>query len=187
MRPFVLNRKETLGEEDYPLRGFHARVQVAMDLRDAPVPAKAQRRIALRLLRELVEEARPIDLSPLRHAMSQPAARRGGDEADEPEGEPEEWDQPGDVDLRLVKSAHRVIQEVARRAQTGRLIMASDLIGASGLSAPTIGRLLREGDPAFEYLQKYVHVSQQGRTKALDLTREGRLLASKIRAGVVPS
>ena len=62
-----------------------------------------------------------------------------------------------------------------------------DLVGSIGLSAPTLGRLLRDGEPANRYLSPYVIVTPHGRTKALDLTPEGRMLASKIRAGVVPS
>jgi hypothetical protein len=55
-----------------------------------------------------------------------------------------------------------------------------------GLSAPTIGRLLRPGDPGNAYLSQYVRIHPDGRTKTLDLTPEGRVLASKIRAEVVP-
>jgi len=89
------------------------------------------------------------------------------------------------LDLRIVKSAthHRGSRRQGRLRprRPGRRTR-----GSIGLSAPTIGRLLRDGEPANDYLKQYVTVTPNGRTKALDLTPAGRLLASKIRAGSVP-
>ncbi len=181
MRVFELNRKQLLGESAFPVKAFHARIDIEMDFAGIDVPAKAARRLALEHLRTLIENADEEELQPLTQAM-----HRTGATPEAPEQE-QDWEKPDDLDLRVVKSAHRVIQEVARRGASGRAVLAADLVGSIGLSAPTLGRLLRDGEPAHDYLAPYVIVTPHGRTKALDLTPEGRVLASKIRAGVVPS
>ncbi len=183
MRVFELNRKQVLGDAAWPLRGFHARIDIELDFDDVEIPTKAERAMALRALADLIEAASEEELTVLSQPMHKTA------EVPEPEIKHEHnaWSKPDDLDLRVVKSAHRVIMEVAKRGVSGRAVMASDLVGSIGLSAPTLGRLLRDGEAANGYLNRYVRVSPAGRTKALDLTTEGRMLASKIRAGVVPS
>ncbi len=185
MRVFELNRKQVLGENAWPLKGLHARVDVELDFGDVEVPPKAARRMALLALRELIENAEEEELQ----TLSRPMHRTGGVPDDErrEESEANGWEKPEELDLRVVKSAHRVIQEVAKRGMSGRSVLAADLVGAIGLSAPTLGRLLRDGEPANSYLANFIVVTPHGRTKALDLTPHGRMLASKIRAGVVPS
>ncbi len=181
MRVFELNRKQVLGERAWPIKGLHARIDIELDF-DGNVPAKAARRMAMEMLRELIENTDEDELT----ALSQPMHRTAS--VPEREGsEEEDWSKPEDLDLRVVKSAHRVVQEIAKRGMSGRAVLAADLVGSIGLSAPTLGRLLRDGEPANRYLSDYVIVTPHGRTKALDLTPEGRMLASKIRAGVVPS
>ncbi len=182
MRVFELNRKQVLGERAWPLKGLHARIDIELDL-DGNVPAKAARRMAMEMLRELVENTDEDELT----ALSQPMHRTAAVPEGEGGGDDEDWSKPDDLDLRVVKSAHRVVQEISKRGMSGRAVLAADLVGSIGLSAPTLGRLLRDGEPANRYLADYVIVTPHGRTKALDLTPAGRMLASKIRAGVVPS
>lgn len=183
MRVFELNRKQVLGEGEWPLRGLHARLDIELDFGDADVPSKAARRIALQALQRLINDADEEELT----ALSQPMHRTAAVPVETDAPRDGKWEKPDDLDLRVIKSAHRVVQEIARRGASGRAVLAADLVGSIGLSAPTLGRLLREGEPGHGYLQKYVMVAPHGRTKALDLTPEGRVMASKIRAGVVPS
>jgi hypothetical protein len=192
MRVFELNRKQVLAEAAFPVRGIHARIDIEMDFGGLDVPPKAARRLALEAVRKILETATEEDLT----ALSQPMHRTAAVPEQEAiisftsEGEEkrvDSWTKPEALDLRVIKSAHRVIQEVSRRGTNGRAVLAADLVGSIGLSAPTLGRLLRKGESANEYLKNYIVVSPHGRTKALDLTPDGRVLASKIRAGVVPS
>lgn len=184
MRVFEINRKQVLGESSWPLRSFHARIDIEMDFGDDEVPTKAARRIALETLRDLLEKATAEDMS----SLSRPMHRTGHvPDPERDEHQERGWSKPADMDLRVVKSAHRVVTEVAKRGVSGRPVLASELVGSIGLSAPTLGRLLRDGEQAYDYLSRYIRVSPNGRTKALDLTPEGRMLASQIRAGTVPT
>lgn len=172
MPAFELNRKLLLGEAAWPVAGLHARIDIELDVVSG-VPGKAARRLALMHLRELVAELEEDELTTLSHPLGDAAGR-------------DNWDKP-DLDLRVIKSAHRVVSEVAKRGVSGREVLASELVGSIGLSAPTLGRLLRDGEQGFDYLSQFVRVTPSGRTKALDLTADGRLLASQIRAGTVPA
>lgn len=181
MHLFEVKRKEAVGEEDFPLLGYTSTITLGVDFGDVEVPPRAARRIAFNVLREIAdtlceddvhvkEEGEAPDVNDL------PVVRRNGDT----------WRKPDGLDMRVIKSAHRVVMEVAKRGVGGRAVLASDLVGSIGLSAPTVGRLLKDGDPGYDYLKPYVTVTPHGRTKAVDLTPEGRILASKIRAGSVP-
>lgn len=177
-------RKQSYGEEDFPLHSIQAKLSISLET-GAGVPTAAARRIALRAVRELLTEAHDEDfLTVASHSeeVHHVVADAGNQEAAGANG----WIQPAGLDLRIIKSAHRLVLEVARRGESGRAVLASELVGAMGLSAPTIGRLLRDGDPGAAYLGRFLSSAANGRTKALDLKPEGRLLASKIRAGVVP-
>jgi hypothetical protein len=177
MSVLELNRKESLDDADFPLRGFQLHVALRLDVGDTDVPIAAQRRIASRLLGDIAAKLHEDDWKAL-HESGEPAE-------DRPAG-PARWEKPVELDLRIVKSAHRLVHEIAKRGERGRVVLASELVSETGLSAPTVGRLLREGDPAYEYLKRFVRVSPHGRTKAIDLTSEGRVLASRIRAGAAP-
>jgi len=182
---YELNRKETKGEGDFPVAGVQARVAISLDFGTVDVPPKARRRLAAQALREMIEsldEEELVAASPGQFLTPEPPVAV----ADVMPRRHDQWVQPAGLDLRIIKSAHRIIAEVAEKGVTGRVVLASELVGSIGLSAPTIGRLLRDGEPANDYLKQFVTVHPTGRTKALDLTPAGRLLASKIRAGSVP-
>ena len=174
---YELHRKESCDEAEWPLRSVKVRVSAEADFGGNAVPGPAQRRAILQALRRALENAEEGDVTILSNPITAFTQKK----------EANSWEKPHDLDLRVIKSAHRIVNEVARRSQSGRVVLASELVGSIGLSAPTIGRLLRDGEKANDYLSQYVVVSSHGRTKALDLTPEGRLLASKIRAGVVPA
>lgn len=179
MATFLLERTESLGDDEFPATLIAVRLQLDVGLATPSVPQAAQRRIAWRLLKELVNDVQPEELQ-----------LEGLPETAEPTIAPisvSDWSKPGELDMRIVKSAHRMVLEVAQRGASGRSVLASELVGAVGLSAPTVGRLLKDGEAANEYVKQFVQATPAGRTKALDLTPKGRLLASKIRAGTVPA
>jgi hypothetical protein len=179
MATFLLERTESLGDDEFPATLVAVRLQLDVGLATPNVPQAAQRRIAWRLLKELMGDVQPEELQ-----------LEGLPEVAEPTIAPisvSDWSKPGELDMRIVKSAHRMVLEVAQRGASGRSVLASELVGAVGLSAPTVGRLLKDGEAANEYLRQFVQATAAGRTKALDLTPKGRLLASKIRAGTVPA
>lgn len=178
MPVYEITRKTTLPEAEFPATHLNLKVLLEVDY-GTNVPPSAGRAIALRLAREALANLRPDDIT----AASVATRPEGPTDADR-HGD---WVQPADLDLRLVKSAHRMVMEVSQRGTTGKAVLASDLVGDGGLSAPTVGRLLRIGDPGHDYLRQYVLVTPAGRTKALDLTPAGRLLASRIRAKAVPA
>ncbi len=175
---YELHRKETCGEADWPLRSLNIRVSVDADFGETPMPGPAQRRAILKGVLHALGGAEEQDVTILSNPIASFTQRKEEGSA---------WTRPEGIDLRVVKSAHRIVNEVCKRSQSGRAVLASELVGSIGLSAPTIGRLLRPGEQANEYLAQYLVVTPHGRTKALDLTPQGRMLASKIRAGVVPS
>lgn len=183
---YELTRKETKGEADFPVVGVQARIAISMDFGTVEVPPKARRRLAAQLLRDMManlDEEELVAANPSQFLTPDPPLAAVTDVTPRRH---DQWLQPSGLDLRIVKSAHRIIAEVAEKGVSGRVVLAAELVGAIGLSAPTIGRLLRDGEPANDYLKQFVTITPTGRTKALDLTPAGRLLASKIRAGSVP-
>lgn len=183
---YELNRKETKGEADFPVLGVQAKLAVSLDFGTLDVPPRARRKMAAQALRDMIaslDEEELVAATP-GHFLTPDATPLL--QAEQPIRRHDTWAQPSGLDLRIVKSAHRIIAEVAEKGVSGRVVLAAELVGSIGLSAPTIGRLLRDGEPANDYLKQYVTVTPNGRTKALDLTPAGRLLASKIRAGSVP-
>ncbi len=173
---YELHRKESFEDADCALRSLHVRINAEADFGGNPVPGPVQRQLIVLALRQILEKTTEEEIT----ILSNPIVAYS--ERNEENG----WAKPEDMDLRVIKSAHRIVSEVAKRSQSGRVVLAAELVGAIGLSAPTIGRLLRIGERANDYLAQFVVVSPHGRTKALDLTPRGRLMASKIRAGVVP-
>lgn len=191
MPSFLLERTETLGDDEFPATVLALRLQLDVGLASHDLPQAAQRRLAWRLLKELVADVQPEELH--LEGLPETAAGNGGNGNGHGHGpmiapiSVSDWNKPGELDMRIVKSAHRMVLEVAQRGASGRSVLASELVGTVGLSAPTVGRLLKDGESANEYLRQFVQATPAGRTKALDLTPKGRLLASKIRAGTVPA
>lgn len=180
MPTFRLERQETLGDDEFPATSVSIRLDMEVSLATAALPAAAARRLAWRLLKETIADVQAEELmtdGPSGPRVAEPMLPISVSD----------WDQPRGLDMRIVKSAHRMVLEVSQRGQSGRSVLASELVGAVGLSAPTVGRLLKDGEAANEYLRQFISATPAGRTKALDLTPKGRLLASKIRAGTIPA
>lgn len=176
---FEFTRKQSLPDEQFPAAEMNLKVLLDLEFHTS-VPPSAARTMALRLLREALENAVPDDLTASAVVPHASPALAG-------EAQHGDWVQPANLDLRVIKSAHRMVLEVAQRGPSGKAVLASDLVDGGSLSAPTVGRLLKEGEPVHDYVRQFVLISASGRTKALDLTPAGRLLASRIRAGTVPA
>src|ERR1044071_7389775 len=179
MATFLLERTESLGDDEFPATLVAVRLELDVGMATPAVPQAAARRIAWRLLREMVADVQPEELK--MEGLPETV------EAGVPPISVSDWAKPSELDMRIIKSAHRMVLEVAQRGASGRSVLASELVGAVGLSAPTVGRLLKDGEAANDYVKQFVQATPAGRTKALDLTPKGRLLASKIRAGTVPA
>ena len=185
MPSFQLERTESLGDDEFPATLISVRLQLDLGLASHDLPQAAQRRLAWRLLKELIGDVQPEELH--LEGLPETVEVGNGNGHGMPPISVSDWNKPGELDMRIVKSAHRMVLEVAQRGASGRSVLASELVGAVGLSAPTVGRLLKDGESANEYVKQFVQATPAGRTKALDLTPKGRLLASKIRAGTVPA
>lgn len=180
MPTYRLERQETLGDDEFPATSVSIRLDMEVSLATPALPAAAARKLAWRLLKETIMDVQAEELHPEGSAVTPRAEEQMPVSVTD-------WDKPDGLDMRIVKSAHRMVLEVAQRGQSGRAVLASELVGAVGLSAPTVGRLLKDGESANDYLRQFISATPAGRTKALDLTPKGRLLASKIRAGTIPA
>jgi hypothetical protein len=165
-------------ERHFPATSVSIRLDMEVGLGSTAMPAGAARKLAWRLLGDIIGDVQAEELVADGEAPVSPVAAPV---------DVSDWDKPRSLDMRIVKSAHRMVLEVSQRGQSGRSVLASELVGGIGLSAPTVGRLLKEGEAANDYLRQFISATPAGRTKALDLTPKGRLLASKIRAGTIPA
>lgn len=55
---YELDRKETLGEANFPLQGYQVKLTVSLDVGEVEVPAKARRHLAAWVLKELAARTR---------------------------------------------------------------------------------------------------------------------------------
>jgi hypothetical protein len=177
MAVFELNINEPLDEEFFPVAGVEMALRLSLEF-ETHVPEMAQRRFALEALKRLVDDLESFDFDVM---DDDEAAIRDA------EMETSDWAKPGNLDMRVIKSAHRVVQEIAMRGESGRAVTASELVQSGIVSAPTMARLMKPDEESGEYMAPFLLINPAGRTRALDLTPKGRVLASKIRAGVIPA
>lgn len=97
----------------------------------------------------------------------------------------QEWKPPKDLHGKQVKTIHRMVQSVEELTRRGQPAVPQDVSDHSGLSLPTVYNALRDDSPAVRYVRELFLVGQAGRTRVLDLTAQGRRVASLIRAGRV--
>lgn len=181
---YKLLLSETAAEEDYPLESVDVAIDVDVQVVDG-VPDAASRKLAISALRRIAQQLEGEDLegdTDGRPLITTPRPPRPPSLNHD-----DDWVRPAGIDMRIVKSAHKLVQEVAKRGENGRAVLASELIQEGLVSAPTMSRMLRNDETAGQYLEPFVTITDAGRTKAIDLTAKGRLLASKIRAGTIPT
>lgn len=94
------------------------------------------------------------------------------------------WKPPADLHGKARNTVHRAIVTLDKAG--GKGLTVQELHERSGLSLVPLYNMLKEGTVG-EYASRHIHVTKLGRSQVLDLTAEGRRLASLIRAGKVPS
>lgn len=98
----------------------------------------------------------------------------------------ESWKPPQDLHGRAWKTVHRILMGVHDATQRGQAAMAKDVQERTKISLVPIYNVMKPDTPTGKYAAKYLLVGDQGRNKSLDLTKEGSLLVSLMRAGKVP-
>ncbi len=93
-----------------------------------------------------------------------------------------------DVELpqSTLKACHRLVDAVFLASVHGRAVTTGDIVKSRKIAARTLYKLIDPDGPAWSYLEPYLHVYESGSKRVVDLTEEGRLLASQVRAGAVP-
>lgn len=179
---------ERLPEDEFPI--LDVQFDISTTVASAAVPEGVMPRLVAHALRYLADrvEAGHVDILPGRRpaegttkAVAAPAAAAAVQAEDE-----RSWVQPAGIDMRIIKSAHRFVLAVSEMTASGRAARMPDVQEKTGLSAPTMQRLRDPEEASGMYLAPFVSFQRDGRTWIADLTERGRLLASRIRAGVVP-
>jgi len=92
------------------------------------------------------------------------------------------WRKP-DLHGKALRTVHRVVLELSKEDGLG----VKELHERSQISLPALYKVLKDDQPQGEYASKYIRATKVGRSQVLDLTSEGKLLASLIRAKKVPA
>lgn len=86
---------------------------------------------------------------------------------------------------KALKTVHRAIAAID--SSGGRGVTIQDLNEKTGISLPPLYKMINPEEETGEYASKFLRVTKIGRTQVIDLTSEGRHLASLVRAGKVPA
>jgi len=92
------------------------------------------------------------------------------------------WRKP-DLHGKALRTVHRVVLELGK--EDG--LTVQELHERSRISLPALYKVLKADQPQGEYASKYIRTTKVGRSQVLDLSPEGKLLASLIRAKKVPA
>lgn len=96
-----------------------------------------------------------------------------------------EWRRPQDVHGKALKTVHRVVAELDKAGRKG--LTVQEIQDRTGLSLAPLYNLLKADQPQGRYASKYISATKVGRSQVLDLSTDGRYLASLIRADKVPA
>ncbi len=177
MPTIAITDQEEFSDVDFPLQG--ARLELVLDFA-AEVPEAAFNRFLAQALRRLAEraEAGKAELTELEEGETSPG---------EIATEAESWSVPVDLHMKSAKAAHRFLTAIASLEERGPAPTLAEVAEKAKLSMPPVYRFVDAETPAGEYLAPLVAVSKRGRAKVIDLTPLGRKVASRIRAGTLPS
>lgn len=98
----------------------------------------------------------------------------------------ESWKPPQDLHGRAWKTVHRILMGVHDATQRGQAATARDVQERAQISPVPIYNAMKPDTPTGKYAAKYLLVGDQKRNRTLDLTKDGNLLVSLMRAGKVP-
>jgi len=94
------------------------------------------------------------------------------------------WQKP-DLHAKAMKSVHRVVLALAKADRKGFTVQ--EVVEKARISAVPAYKMLKDDQPQGAYAARFLRTTKIGRSQVVDLTREGRHLASLIRAGEVPA
>lgn len=103
----------------------------------------------------------------------------GGQKPQEP------WTAPEELHGKAWKSVHRVIDAIGRAG--GRGLTVAEIQDKARISAVPVYKMLKDDTPQGRYAGRYLRTTRLGRSQVVDLTTEGRKLASLIRADKIPA
>lgn len=83
-----------------------------------------------------------------------------------------------------MKSVHRVVQAIAQAGEKG--LTVQEVIEKARISGVPAYKMLKADHLQGEYAARFLRTTKVGRNQVVDVTPEGRQLASLIRAGKVP-
>ncbi len=167
-------------------------VRMAWEDLDPELDSKEIRRMALRQLKRIIDnwdEENWLQHSQIINAI--PKDRKAvevpfhmADRGSRPERPKLEWKRPelSDTDL---KACHQLLEGLLLLGVHGRAVSTGDLVKKGKIGARALYRIINPDTDAYAYLKPYIlDLKSRGR-RLLDLTPEGRLLASQIRVGAI--
>lgn len=156
----------------------HMEVEVIVDTEgDAEMPNGA---FEARLSEALTEVARNATFRPV-------ALEEGEFTPGQHEATAENWTIPAGLHMKSAKASHRFLVGIAALSERGPAPTLADVADKAGLSMPPVYRFVDPSNDVGAYLAPLITVSKDGRAKVVDLTPLGRKVASRIRAGSLPS
>lgn len=149
------------------------------------------RRMAFRQLKRTLDSWQESDFnqhSQLSNPIPKEVSRSGPVHVPASEKRPERptlnWQKPSlsDSDLR---ACHHLLEGLLLLGVHGRAVSTGDLVKQRKIGARALYRIINTESAAYHYMKPYVHDMQNRGRRMLDLSPEGRLLASQIRVGAI--
>ncbi len=168
-------------------------VRMAYEDLDPSLDATEIRRMALRQFQRIVADwdledwtnhSQLSNPSPRKHvAVDGPYHLGEGDKR--PERPKLEWQRPTEISDADLKACHQLLEGLLLLGVHGRAVSTGDLVKQRKIGARALYRIINEDSPAYAYLKPYIQDMKSRGRRLLDLTPEGRQLASQIRTGVI--
>lgn len=177
MPTIAISDQEAYSDIDFPLQAV--RLELVVDF-TTEVPEAAYGRFLAAALRRLANraEAGKAVLTKLEEGETTPG---------EIKADAESWRVPDDLHMKSAKAAHRFLVAIASLAERGPAPTLTEVAKKAHLSMPPVYRFVDPSLDIGQYLEPLVAVSKRGRSKVIDPTPLGRTVASRIRAGSLPS
>lgn len=98
-----------------------------------------------------------------------------------------EYKPPKGIHGKQLRTVHRMVQAVEALTAKGPAASPQEIAEKARLNPASVYGAIKPGNPAEDYVKHLFLVGKHGRSYHLDLTKQGRYVASLIRAGKVPS
>lgn len=178
MNRVALTHETEHDETHYPIGATS--VEVVVDFAADNVPEPAQRRFFAEALRAIASriELGEGDLTELMEGERAPG---------DVQAEAASWQVPEELHMKSGKAAHRFLLAATELAEKGPAPTTQEVAEKAHMSLPPVYRYIDPETPAGKYLEPLIRVEKRGRAYTIDVTPLGRLVASRIRAGSLPS